>query len=344
MEGFEKSCLEHTLFIKREGSKILIVSLYVDDLVYTSNDSKMLQAFKDSMKREFEMSDLGEMKYFLGVEVQQTEKGIHISQKKYAGEVLERFGLGDCNGVKNPIVPGSTKLSKNDGGKHVDATLFKKIVGSLMYMTATRPDLTYSVCLISRFMSSPKEAHMMAAKRILRYVKGTTNLGIFYERGCNDELSAYTDSDYVSNIDDCKSTSGYVFMLSGGAVAWASKKQPVVTLSSTEAEYVAAALCASHCVWMQQVLTQIGGTMSKSVKVFCDNTSTIKLTRNPVFHGRSKHINVRFHFLRELTNDGTLIMEHCGSGDQLADIMTKPLKLEQFEKLRRLLGVQAADA
>lgn len=132
-------------------------------------------------------------------------------------------------------------------------------------------------------------------------------------------------------------------MLSSGAVAWASKKQPIVTLSSTEAEYVAAALCASQCVWMQQVLKQIEGTQSKGVKVFCDNTSTIKLTKNPVFHGRSKHINVRFHFLRDLTNDGTLIMEHCGSDDQLADIMTKPLRLEQFEKLRRLLGVRAAD-
>lgn len=161
----------------------MIVSLYVDDLVFTSNNPLMVQTFKYSMKKEFEMSDMGEMKYFLGIEVHQTEKGIHMSQKKYAGEVLERFGLGDCNEVKNPIVPGSIKLSKNDEGKQVDETLFKQIVGSLMYLTATRPDLMYSVCLISRFMSSPRETHMMAAKRILRYIKGTTDLGIFYEKG-----------------------------------------------------------------------------------------------------------------------------------------------------------------
>ena len=143
-EGFEKSCHEHTLFIKRKESKILIVSLYVDDLIFTSNDFLMMQSFKNSMKKEFEMTDLGEMKYFLGVEVRQTEKGIHIGQRKYAREILERFGLGDCNGVKNPMVPGS-KLSKEDGGEQCDATLFKQMVGSLMYMTTTRPDLMYCV-------------------------------------------------------------------------------------------------------------------------------------------------------------------------------------------------------
>ena len=156
-------------------------------------------------------------------------------------------------------------------------------------------------------------------------------------------MTAYTDNDYARDIDDRKCTSGYVFMLSGGAISWTSKKQPIVTLSTTEAEYVAAALCASHCIWMQQVLKQVEGTQSTSVKVYCDNSSTIKLTKNPVFYGRSKHIDVRFHFLRNLTNEGTLIMEHCGTDDQLADIMTKPLKLEHFEKLRRLLGVQAFD-
>ena len=184
---------------------------------------------------------------------------------------------------------------------------------------------------------------MLAAKRVLRYIKSIIDLGIFYKRGCEAELSAYTDSDYARDIDDRKSTSGYVFMMSGGAVAWASKKQPVVTLSTTEAEYVAAAFCASQCIWMQQILKQIEDNMSKCVRVRCDNSSTIKLANNSVFHGRSKHIDVRFHFLRDLTKRGTIAIEYCRTEDQLADVMTKPLNLDQFEKLRGLLGVQAVE-
>lgn len=179
-EGFERSGYEHTLFIKREEkNKILIVSLYVDDLIFTSNNSIMVNEFKESMEREFEMTDLGKMKYFLGVEIRQSSNGIHIGQRKYVEEVLKRFGLESCNGVKNPMVPGSNRLTKQEDGKKADATLFKQMVGSLMYMTVTRPDLAYSVCLISRFMANPMESHMMAAKRVLRYIRATTELGIF---------------------------------------------------------------------------------------------------------------------------------------------------------------------
>ncbi|KAJ9547861.1 LOW QUALITY PROTEIN: hypothetical protein OSB04_020404 [Centaurea solstitialis] len=327
----------------RKESNILIVSLYVDDLIFTSNDLIMLSSFKDSMKREFEMTDLGEMKYFLGVEIRQSAAGIHISQKKYAEDILRRFGLESCNGVKNPMVPGDNRLTKQEDGKRVDATLFKQMVGSLLYLTVTIPDLAYSVCLISRFMAGPMESHMMVAKRVIRYIKATTSMGIFYQRGNTDEMVAYTDNNYARDLDDRRSTSGYVFMLSGGAVAWASKKQPMVTLSTTEAEYVAAAFCACQCLWMQQVLKQVGGIQSKCAKVMCDNSSTIKLARNPVFHGNSKHIEVRYHFLRELTRDEVIDLQHCGSKEQLVDIMTKPLRLELFEKLREALGVKAAE-
>ncbi|KAL6178293.1 hypothetical protein ACLB2K_049811 [Fragaria x ananassa] len=155
--------------------------------------------------------------------------------------------MGKCNSVENPIVPGS-KLTKEGEGKKVDATQFKQVVGSLMYLTATRPDLMYIVCLISRYMASPTEGHLFAAKRVLRYLKGTLEYGVFYERKGAVELVAYTNSDYASDCDDRKSTSGYVFKLSGGAVAWSSKKQPIVTLSTTEAEYVAAATCACQSI------------------------------------------------------------------------------------------------
>lgn len=201
-EGFEKCSSEHTMFTKSKGGKILIVSLYVDDLIFTGSDMSMCDEFKSSMMMEFDMSDLGKMRHFLGVEVLQNSSGIFICKRRYAREVLARFGMANNNAVKNPIVPG-TKLSKDEGGIKVDGTLFKQVVGSLMYLTVTRPDLMYGVSLISRFMSSPTMSHWSAAKKILRYLKGTTELGIFYKKGEGiSKLLAFTDSGYAGDLDD----------------------------------------------------------------------------------------------------------------------------------------------
>ncbi|KAG7534720.1 GAG-pre-integrase domain [Arabidopsis thaliana x Arabidopsis arenosa] len=338
-ENFERCPSEHTLFTKSKEGKFIIVSLYVDDLIFTGNDRSFCDEFKSSMMLEFEMSDLGKMKYFLGVEVKQCQDGIFICQRRYAREVLARFGMENSNSVKNPIVPG-TKLHKDQSGERVDETLFKQLVGSLMYLTVTRPDLMFVVCLISRFMASPRVSHWLAAKRILRYLKGTTELGVFYKRGeSNMKLVGYTDSDYAGDLDDRKSTSGYVFMMASGAVSWASKKQSVVALSTTEAEYIAAAACVCQCVWLRRVLEKVGFAEDEETVIMCDNSSAIQLSKHPVFHGKSKHIDVRFHYLRELVNDGVVKLCHCPTEDQIADIFTKPLKLEQFLKLRKMLGV-----
>ena len=169
------------------------------------------------MKLEFEMTDLGKMKYFLGVEILQNQ-GIYISQKKYAKEVLEKFRIEKSNSVKNPIFPG-VRRPKDEGVK-TNATMYKQLIGSLMYLTATRPDVMYVVSIMSRFKASPTELHLHAAKRVLKYLKGTIDLGILYRKRGNGELIAYTDSDYAEDIDDRKNTSGYVFLLSDGAVSW----------------------------------------------------------------------------------------------------------------------------
>jgi len=199
--------------------------------------------------------------------------------------------------VQSPIVPGS-KLNKDVEGTDVDDTYFKKIVGSLLYMTATRPDIMFSVSLISIYMSKPTEMHLQAAKRILRYLKGTTSYGIFYKKGGEENLLAFTYSDYAGDEDDCKSTFGYVFLLSSEAMSWMSKKQPIVTLSSTEAEFVAVAASACQAMWMKRVLRNLTHTQDSSTIIMCDNSSTIKLSKNPVMHGRSKHIRVCFHFFK----------------------------------------------
>lgn len=337
-EGFKSSPSEHTLFFKRDGGKILIVSVYVDDLLFTGNDDKMLDEFKSSMKKEFDMTDLGKMKYFLGIEVTQRDDGIFISQKKYAAEVIDRFGMQDFNSVSNPIVPGQ-KIGRDEDGVKVDPTQYKQMVGSLMYLTATRPDLMFAVSLVSRFMSSPTQLHLAAVKRIMRYLKGTLEYGIWYKRGEESELIAYTDSDYAGDIDDCKSTLGYVFLMSGGAVAWSSRKQPLVTLSSTEAEYVAAATCACQAIWMRRILEEISYVQGGEMVLLCDKTSTIKLSKNAVMHGRSKHIRVRYHFLRDLSKQGIIKLVYCPTEMQLADVMTKPLKLASFQKIRAAFGM-----
>eukprot|EP00253_Pinus_taeda_P032694 PITA_32694 len=238
-KGFEKCEGEPTLYIKEKDGRLLIVVLYVDDVIFTGNDDCLIENFKTVMKEEFEMTDMGLLRYFLGLEVDKNENGIFISQAKYVNEVLGRFNMQDIKAAITPTIMG-LKLSKEDNNKDFDPSLYKNIVGSLMYLTATRPDIMFVVSLISRFMERPKEAHWQATKRILKYVKGTKRFGILYTTSECSYLIGYTDSDWAGSVDDQKSTSGYVFHMGSGAISWASKMQPIVALSTAEAEYVAA--------------------------------------------------------------------------------------------------------
>nr|KYP56954.1 Retrovirus-related Pol polyprotein from transposon TNT 1-94 [Cajanus cajan] len=338
-ERFERCSNEHTLFTKRIHDNILIVRLYVDDLIFTGNSKDMCDEFKNSMKAEFDMTDLGHMRHFLGIEVIQSNTGIFICQRQYAHDVLARFNMTESNSVRNPIVPG-TILSKDIEGSAVDATKFKQVVGSLMYLTVTRPDLMFRVSLISRYMANPKESHWAAAKRLLRYLKGTLEYGIFYQEKTKTGLMAYSDNNYAGDLDDRRSTYGAVLLIGNGAVSWMSKKQPVVSLSTTEAEYIAAASCACQCIWIQRILEHLSSAEKEATEILCDNSSTIQLSKNPVFHGRSKHIAVRFHFLRDLVNDKVVRLTYCCSNEQVANIMTKALNLDQFEKSDTCLELQ----
>ncbi|GAA0172449.1 hypothetical protein LIER_41338 [Lithospermum erythrorhizon] len=210
---------------------------------------------------------------------EEKDDSIFICQKSYAETVLMRFEMENCNPVWSPIVPGF-KMSYNEGGEKINETHFKQIVGSLMYLTSTRPDIMYATCLICKFISCPTELHLQAAKRIMR-----------------------------------KSTSGYAFIMKSGAIAWVSKKQPIVTLSTIEADFVAAIICAFQLLWMKKVLKELGYKNEDCTLIRCDNSSTIKLSKNPVMHGRSKHIDVRFHFLRDLVKDELTALTHYGSSD-----------------------------
>ncbi|GKU95895.1 hypothetical protein SLEP1_g9193 [Rubroshorea leprosula] len=246
--------------------------------------------------------------------------------------------MRNCNFVTTPVDKG-VKLVKDPEGKSMDSKLYKQIVGSLMYLIATRPDIMHGVSLISRYMKHPNELHLQTAKRILRYLCGTADFGLFYKKGDQTDLVGFTDSDYAGDLDDRKSTSGFVFMLRSSAISWSSKKQPIVTLSTTEAEYVAATSCAHQAIWLRRIMEELELNQHEATSIYCDNSSAIKLSRNPVLHGRSKHINVRYHFLRNLVEDGTIELIYCRTEDQVADIFTKSLKVADFSKLRKLLGV-----
>ncbi|KAI5339872.1 hypothetical protein L3X38_019145 [Prunus dulcis] len=209
-----------------------------------------------------------------------------------------------------------------------------------MYLTSTRANIMHVVSLISHFMENSIELYLAAAKRIFRYLKGTIDFGVFYKKEASG-FFGFVNSDYAGDQDDRRSTSRYVFMIGSGAVAWSSKKQPIVTLSTTKAEFVAATSCACQAIWLRRLIEALHYMQQGPTSIYCDNFYTIKLLKNPVLHERSKHIDVRYHFLRDLYKDDVIDLIYCKSEDQIADIFTKPLKLPMFVKLRNLLGVSS---
>ena len=213
------------------------------------------------------------------------------------------------------------------------------MIGSLLYLMATRTDILQAVCMVACFQSSPKESHLVALKRILRYLKGTMDYGLWYPKGKGFTLTAYTDADWAGSIDDRKSTSGGAFFLGGSLVAWHSKKQESVSLSTAEAEYIAAVSSCTQVLWMKQTLKDLDILFAHPISMFCDNTSAINISKNPVMHSRTKHIAICYHFLKEQVAQQEVKLEYVPTSEQVADIFTKPLLKETFEYLRTKLGV-----
>jgi hypothetical protein len=217
------------------------------------------------------------------------------------------------------------KISKNDGEKLEEPSAYRSLVGSLLYLTATRPDLMFPAGLLSRFMSSPSNVHIKVAKRVLKSIRGTTDLGILYSKLGGVKLSGYADSDWVGSVDDMKSTSGYVFSIGSGAICWNAKKQEVVAQSIVKAEYISLAAAANQTIWLNKLLADLAQEQSSLIELYCDNKSAIAIAQNPVQHGRTKHINVKFHSIREAEKNLLVKLHYCPTDIQLADIMTKAL-------------------
>ena len=249
-QGFKRGSVDNNLYIKMDKESMIIIEVYVDDIIFGSDDDRLSQQFAKDMQKEFEMSLLGELKFFLGLQISQQNNGIFISQSKYIKEMLKKFGMEDCKPVSTPMTTGC-KLSKDDESKEVDQKLYRSMIGSLLYVTTSRPDVMHAVGLVARFQANPKETHVLAIKRIFRYLKGTTKLGLWYPKGNELSMIAYTDVDWAGSIDDRKSTSGAALYLGNCLVAWSSKKQSSVSLSIVEAEYIAAAACCTQVIWMK---------------------------------------------------------------------------------------------
>ncbi|KAK2402146.1 putative mitochondrial protein [Trifolium repens] len=347
MQGFRKCSVEYGVYVKKSDDKhMLIICLYVDDLLVTGSSLVEIKNFKSQMQSEFEMTDLGKLTYFLGMELLETSGGIVLHQAKYAKEILRKFEMVDYN---SSVTPADTKvkIEDDDTSEAVDSTMFRQLVGSLRYLCQSRPDISYAVGYISRFMSKPLKSHFLAAKRILRYINGTVHYGVLFPYSSNREtleLVGFSDADWCGDKIERKSTSGYLFKFQGAPVSWCSKKQSVIALSSCEAEYVAGSLASCQANWLQSLLSEMGIIEDITVVLNLDNKSAINLAKNPISHGKSKHIETRFHFLRDQVSKGKLKLEFCSSEDQQADIMTKAVKRDQFLKLRREIGVVNFDS
>lgn len=329
---------EFTLYVRKKPRRILIVSIYVDDILIIRNVEQEVAAFKKEMQREFDMSDLGIMSYFLGVEIEQLSNGIFLTQRKYVLGILKRFGMDKSKAVATPMA-ANLNLSKADGTIEGDGKLFRSIVGSLLYLCTTRPDIMLTTSILSRFMSKPSEIHFKAAKRVLRYLKGTRNLGLWFTKTNDPKLIGFTDSDWGGCPDDSKSTTGYVFSFGTNVFCWNSRRQDVVAQSTAEAEYISASDATKQAIWLRKILAVLDQNQDAPTVIHCDNISAIAISNNPVFHGKTKHIKLKFHFLREAVQDREVILPHCASSDQVTDIFTKPLPKPRLEYLRMKLGV-----
>ncbi|GJX07705.1 retrovirus-related pol polyprotein from transposon TNT 1-94 [Tanacetum coccineum] len=287
--------VDNTLFTKKKDSHIIIVQIYVDDIIFRSTCQDLCDDFSKIMHDEFEMSMMGELNFFLGLKIKQLEDRIFFNQSKYVKEMLKKFGLETAKPIKTPM-SSETKLTRNEEGKPIDDTKYHGMIGNLLYLTASRPDIMFSVCLCARFQEAPKTSHLEAVKQIFCYIKGTSHLGLWYPKGTGLETIVYANSDHTGDYVDRKSTSGVCTFVGCCLTSWMSKKQTALAVSTTEAKYVSTGKACQQALWMKQALVDYKVKLN-DVPVLYDNKGAIDLSKNPVLHSRTKHIEIRHYFL-----------------------------------------------
>lgn len=336
--GFQQSVADPCMFYCTSDTEKLIVVLYVDDGLVVGTSKTTINEFLTNLASKFKIT-IESSSSFLNISIGRQDDGsIFIGQKAYAESILKRFNLEDANPVSTAIEKG--QLSNIDVDEELINIPYREAVGCLMYLAvATRPDIAYAVNFASQFLEKPGQQHWAIVKRIFKYIKGTSRLGIRYDAASKTGmLEAYSDADYANDATTRRSISGIVIKYSGGAITWASRRQDCISLSTTEAEYIASSEATKDIIWLTRLFDEISPLKTEPV-LLVDNASAIKIVKNPIFHRRSKHIEVRFHFVRECYQKKLLKIEHVSSNDQLADILTKPIPRVQYERLRKLLGI-----
>lgn len=324
------------------GAAITIVTLYVDDLIVAATNMKLVKEFKQAISNQYKVKDLGELRWVLGMEVRRdrTNRMLELHQKAYVEQMLKRFNMADCNTAPTPMEGYLLRLDAASGGKPDGK--YMSLVGALMYLAmVTRPDVAYAVQALARHMQASGPEHWKAAKRVLRYLKGTMDLGIVYSGSADGQVAliGYSDADWASDRDSRRSTTGYVFHLGGGAISWASRLQPTVALSTAEAELMAACGATQEAIYQRQLLEDMSYGQAGATTIYEDNTGAIALSENPALHQRTKHIDIKYHFIREHVEQGEVKLVHIASEHQLADLLTKPLARHKVETLRnRVMG------
>ena len=340
--GYVQSTSDPCIYTSSEGDTS-IIGVYVDDFVIAAKSNEKIEEIKTALSKKFDVKDLGELHYFLGVLVTQNHKRgtVWIGQPSFTESILQKYGMEEAKSVKTPVSADLKLLKASDESETVDQNQYQSAVGSLLYLTTrSRPDIAFAVNNVARFCSKPTKSHWVAVKRIFRYLKGTTHLGLLYSKHAETEaLTGYSDADWAGDRNDYKSTTGYLFQIGGTAVTWKSKKQSCVALSTAEAEYMALSSAAQEAVWMRELVSDLGNSPINSTVIFEDNQSAISMAKNPQYHGRTKHINIKYHFIREQVANGTICLKYCKTEDMLADLLTKGVGPEKFERLRMLYGM-----
>ncbi|KAM6555213.1 hypothetical protein CsatB_002232 [Cannabis sativa] len=322
-EGFNQSQADYTLFTRGNEDNFIALLVYMDDIVLTGHNLDTLHQLQQSLHSRFKLKALGPLRYFLGFEIAKGKDGLFLSQRKYAIELLEETGYAGSKPAKAPMDP-RTKLDDQQGEPLTNPSYYRQVVGKLLYLTLSRPDIMYAVNCLSQFMSQPRTTHLQALHHLLRYIKGHPGQGLLYSPHSSLHLRGFSDSDWASCPITRRSTTGFCIFLGDCLVSYKTKKQPTISRSSAEAEYRALA-ATSEITWLQYLLTDLRIPQTTPAFIYCDNQSAIHIANNPTFHERTKHIELDCHFVRDKINNSTIRLIPVSSTLQLADAFTKPL-------------------
>ncbi|KAG7590495.1 Retrotransposon Copia-like N-terminal [Arabidopsis suecica] len=336
--GFDKSHADHTLFTKLVNGVFLGVLVYVDDIMIVCNNDAAVEEFKEQLKSYFKLRDLGPAKYFLGIEIARSSTGISICQRKYILELLSTTGFLGSKPSSIPMDP-SVKFFKTGGKAIPNPEVYRKLVGKLMYLQITRPDISYAVNTLCQFSSAPTDVHLNAVHKVLRYLKGTVGQGLFYPADEKFDLRGFSDSDWATCSDTRRSVTGYCMFIGDSLVSWKSKKQQTASSSTAEAEYRAMALATKELIWLSRLLVDLRVPFTPPAYLYCDNQAALHIANNAVFHERTKHVELDCHITRDQIELGFLKTMFVRTDNQLADPLTKALYPAPFREMIVKMGI-----